>query len=300
VPNTKPKNVGNDAPADTNAGGEGLRSRTSEILGSIIGLISAAGILGTLISTYFQGRSWDYQNRTARIEKDGQAVVSALEDLDKIIDEKWISTYEMNDAIKTRKDGDKLQAATIRFYGANKDWERQHQKLASTLQLDVDSQFGVNGETSAALVNTDCLSYTLNPQDPNRSGPLSVRALLDISYNCHNIIKGNVDRQLQARDENNTQWPAATSEPDPGRTRLNHIWWVNKVLQCLMLERALELRHRSPQVPIIPSQMPFVSFATPTDSNIYEITERELAREDQCADAYRSNPDLGIAASKPR
>src|SRR5271165_5946636 len=116
---TKPGDAGNEAHAETNAGGGRVRSRTREILGSIVGLVSAAGILGTVISTYFQGRSWDYQNRTARIEKDAQAVVNALEDLNKIIDEKWISTYEMDDAIKTRKDGDKLQAASIRFYGAN-------------------------------------------------------------------------------------------------------------------------------------------------------------------------------------
>jgi hypothetical protein len=228
--------------------------------------------------------------------------VTALGSLNTIIDEKWISAYQMDDAIKTRKEGDELKAATNRFYAANKEWERLHQQLASTLRLDVDSQFGIDVDTTPALINTDCLTYTLNSQEPDRAAPLSVNALLEISYNCHNIIKGEIDQRLQARADNDSKWPAATAEPDPGadpgRTRLSHIWWVNKVLQCLMLERALELRRRSPQVPIIPSRMPLISLATPPDAKVYEMSDRQRAREEQCVAPYKNNRDLGVAASR--
>jgi hypothetical protein len=295
---------GKQTPAQADAAAGAVQSRTRAIFGSLIGLISAAGLLGTLISAYFQGRSWDYQNGVARIDKDAAAIVTALGSLNTIIDEKWISAYQMDDAIKTRKEGDELKAATNRFYVANKEWERLHQQLASTLRLDVDSQFGIDIDTAPALINTDCLSYTLNSSEPDRAAPLSVSALLEISYNCHNIIKGEIDRRLQARADNDSKWPAATAEPDqgadPGRTRLSHIWWVNKVLQCLMLERALDLRRRSPQVPIIPSQMPLVSLATPVDAKVYDMSERQRAREDQCVEPYRNNRDLGAAGSKPR
>ncbi len=300
----KTENAGSQTPAETDAATRSVQSRTRAIFGSLIGLISAAGLLGTLISAYFQGRSWDYQNGVARIDKDAAAVVSALGSLNTIIDEKWISAYQMDDAIKTRKEGDELKAATNRFYAANKEWERLHQQLASTLRLDVDSQFGIDIDTAPALINTDCLSYALNSSEPDRAAPLSVSALLEISYNCHNIIKGEIDRRLQARADHDTKWPAATAEPDqgadPGRTRLSHIWWVNKVLQCLMLERALDLRRRSPQVPIIPSQMPLVSLATPADAKVYEMSDRQRAREEQCVEPYKNNRDLGAAASKPQ
>jgi hypothetical protein len=303
VADKKTEDAGSQTPAEADAATRSVQSRTRAIFGSLIGLISAAGLLGTLISAYFQGRSWDYQNGVARIDKDAAAVVSALGSLNTIIDEKWISAYQMDDAIKTRKEGDELKAATNRFYAANKEWERLHQQLASTLRLDVDSQFGIDIDTAPALINTDCLSYTLNSSEPDRAAPLSVSALLEISYNCHNIIKGEIDRRLQARADHDTKWPAATAEPDqgadPGRTRLSHIWWVNKVLQCLMLERALDLRRRSPQVPIIPSQMPLVSLATPADAKVYEMSDRQRAREEQCVEPYRDNRDLGAAASKP-
>jgi hypothetical protein len=291
------ENAARETPSQK-AAATSARSWTRALIGSVVGLVSAAGLLGTVISTYFQGRSWDYQNGAVRIEKDAAAVVGALDSLNKIIDEKWISTYEMDDAIKTRKDGDKLKAAVDRFYAANKDWERQHQGLASRLQLDVDSQFGVDGAKAAAGLNSDCTAYALGSQQPQGSEPLSVRALLEIAYDCHNIIKGKIDEQLQARDANNAQWPATTVEPDPGRLRLSHVWWVNKVLQCLMLDRALELRHRSPQVPILPSQMPFLSLTGGADAHGYEISEREQARESQCVDAYKTNPELGMAAVK--
>jgi hypothetical protein len=67
-------------------------------------------------------------------------------------------------------------------------------------------------------------------------------------------------------------------------------------LQCLMLDRALELRHRSPQVPILPSQMPFLSISSGADLHAYEMSEREQAREAQCVDPYKANPELGMAA----
>jgi hypothetical protein len=290
--------------AEANAAAGAARSRTGAIFGSLVGLISAAGLLGTLISAYFQGRSWDYQNGVARIDKDAAAVVAALGSLNTIMDEKWISTYQMDDAIKTRREGDDLKAATTRFYAANKEWERLHQQLASTLRLDVDSQFGIDAGTVPPLINTDCLTYTLNSQEPNRAAPMSVSALLEISYNCHNIIKGRIDEKLQARGDNDSKWPAGTSESDagadPGRRRLSHIWWVNKVLQCVMLERALELRRRSPQVPIIPSQMPLIALATSSDSKVYEMTDRQRAREEQCVEPYKNNRDLGVAAPKPQ
>ena len=97
------------------------QSWTNRVAGAIGGLILASGVVGTAISFYFQGRSWEYQTGTATIEKDSAAVVTALEGVDKLIDEKWLSTYGMNDAIKTRTEGGKLDAAVKRFYSANKD-----------------------------------------------------------------------------------------------------------------------------------------------------------------------------------
>ena len=250
----------------------------------------ASGVIGTVISFYFQGRSWQYQTGTATIEKDSAAVLTALESLDKLIDEKWLSTYGMNDAIHTKTEGGKLDAAVKRFYRANQDWELQHNILASTLKIAVDSQFGIEDQ-KLNVSSIDCQTYTLAGLQPHGSDPLSVGVLLEIAYNCHNTIKGKIDEQLRARDENNSVWPAAAAAPDPGGLALSHIWWVDKVLQCMMVERALELRQQSPRVPILP-------LATNADSRAYTTNERERAREEQCAEPYKNDPTLGLASLK--
>ena len=121
---------------------------------------------------------------------------------------------------------------------------------------------------------------------------MSVGVLLEIAYNCHNTIKGKIDEQLRARDQNNSVWPATVAVPDAGGLALSHIWWVDKVLQCMMVERALELRQQSPQVPILP-------IAASEDSHAYTTNGRERAREEQCVAPYKNDPVLGLASLKP-
>jgi hypothetical protein len=268
------------------------QSWTNRVVGAIGGVILASGVVGTLISFYLQGRSWEYQTRSAKIEKDSAAVLSVLEGVDKLIDEKWLSTYEVNDAIKTKLEGEKLDAAVKRFYAANKDWELRHNILSSNLRIAVDSQFGID-DRNVNVSAVDCRTYTLNGLQPNGADPLPVGALLEIAYNCHNAIKGKIDEQLQAREQNKSVWPATAAEPDPGGVALSHIWWVDKVLQCMMVERALELRQQAPQVPILP-------ITSPEDTHAYTTNERERAREEQCVAPYKNDPTLGLASLKPR
>ena len=217
--------------------------------------------------------------------------MTALENLDKLIDEKWLSTYGMNDAIKTKTEGSKLGAVIKRFYTANKDWELQHNILGSTLKIAVDLQFGIE-DRKLNVGSIDCQTYTLKGLQPHGTDPLSVGALLEIAYNCHNTIKGKIDEQLRARDQNNSLWPVTAAAPDPGGLALSHIWWVDKVLQCMMVERALELRQQSPQVPLLP-------IARGVNSHAYTTNEPERAREEQCVEPYKNNPVLGLASLKP-
>ena len=142
------------------------------------------------------------------------------------------------------------------------------------------------------MSSVDCQTYTLKELQPHGTDPFPVGALLEIAYNCHNTIKGNIDKQLGAREINNSVWPATVAEPDPGGLALSHIWWVDKVLQCMMVERALELRQQSPQVPLLP-------ITIGQDSHAYTTNERERAREEQCVEPYKNNPVLGLASLKP-
>ncbi len=268
-----------------------IHSWTKRIVGSIGGLVLATGVLGTAISTYFQERSWSYQKRADKIERDTAGAVAALDSLNKIVDEKFLSTYGLDDAIKSRAENDKLNDAVKRFYAADKLWEQQHQSLASTLVIVIDSQFGIDDlEATALAKKAGCKHYALDRLQSN-GDPVPVRALLEIAYTCHTKLKQNIEDQLRARDANNAIWPAATVEPDPGRVMLGHVWRVDNALQCLMVQRAVEIRNQ-------PLTASLLSFGQSANTASYVASEADRAREERCIEPYRSDPVFGIASVK--
>jgi hypothetical protein len=271
-----------------------IHSWTKRILGSIGGLVLATGVLGTAISAYFQERSWTYQKRADKIDKDATAAMTALDSLNKIVDEKFLSTYGLDDAIKNKAEGDKLNEAVKRFYAADKLWEQQHQALASTLEIVIDSQFGVDDLAAAGRAKAvDCKHYTLDGLQQSSAKGLSVRALLEIAYACHTKLKQSIESELRARDDNGGAWPATTVAPDPGRVMLGHVWRVNNVLQCMMVQRAVEIRNQPLQTSILP-------FAQPSTAVPYAASENDRAREERCVESYRSDPAFGIDSGKAK
>jgi len=283
-----------EAASESPAGVKAIHSWTKRILGSIGGLVLATGVLGTAISTYFQERSWTYQKRADKIDKDAAGAMAALDSLNKIVDEKFLSTYALDDAIKNRVEGDKLNDAVKRFDAADKLWEQQHQALASTLEIVIDSQFGVDDLGAAAKAKAvDCKLYTLNGLQPTGGEALPVRALLEIAYACHTKLKQSIESQLRARDENGGAWPPSTVAPDPGRLMLGHVWRVNNVLQCMMVQRAVEIRNQPLQTSILPFDQS--SIAVP-----YGVSDSDRAREERCVEPYRSDPAFGVASVKAK
>ena len=106
--------------------------------------------------------------------------MSALESLNRIIDEKFLSTYGLDDAVKNRVEGDKLNEAVRRFYAADKLWEQQHQALASTLEIVIDSQFGLDDLAAAGRAKAvDCIHTRCDGLQPGGAPTLPVRALLE-------------------------------------------------------------------------------------------------------------------------
>ncbi len=276
--------------ANRQAGVGAIHSWTKRILGSIGGLVLATGVLGTAISTYFQERSWTYQKRADKIDKDAAGAMAALDSLNKIVDEKFLSTYALDDAIKNRVEGDKLNDAVKRFDTADRLWEQQHQALASTLEIVIDSQFGVDDLGAAAKAKAvDCKHYTLEGLQPSGGEQLPVRALLEIAYACETKLKQSIESELHARDANGGVWPAATVAPDPGRRMLGHVWRVNNVLQCMMVQRAVEIRNQPLQTSILPFDQS--SIAVP-----YGVSDSDRAREQRCVEPYRGDPAFGAVS----
>ena len=277
---------------DPKTGVRSINNWTRSILGSIGGLVLATGVLGTAISAYFQERGWSYQKRADKIDKDAGAAVAALDGLNKVVDEKFLSTYGLDDAIKNRLEGDKLNAAVLRFYAADKTWEQQHQSLASTFEIVVDSQFGLDDHALTARARaTDCAHYTLDGLQQKSGDPIPVRALLEISYACHTKLKEKIEAALRVHDDNKGAWPNTTAAPDPGRVMLGHVWRADNVLQCLMVQRAVEIRSQPLGISLLPT-------VASTNGAAYALTDADKGREDRCIEPYRDDPAFGAQAAK--
>ena len=284
---------GDDGGAKESGGARAIHSWTRRILGSIGGLVLATGVVGAGISAYFQQRNWTYQKRADKIDKDAAAAMTALDGINRIVDEKFLSTYGLDDAIKNRVEGDKLDAAVTRFYLADKAWEQQHQSLASTLEIVVDTQFGIDDLAAIARArDADCARYALDGLQLKATNPLPVRAVLEVVYTCETKLKQSIEAQLRARDVNGGKWPVAVVEPDPGRMGLGHVWRVQNVLQCLMVQRAVEIRGQPFGVSLMP-------FGDGEQAAPYVMTDRDRAREDRCIEPYRDDPAFGTASLKP-
>lgn len=267
-------------------------SWTRRFLGAVGGVILATGVVGTAVSTYVQWRSWAYQTGAAKIDKDAAAAVAALENLDKILDEKFLSTYDADDAFKLRLSGDQLDGAVKRFYAANTNWEQLHAILSSTLQIAVDSQFGIrNVPLHPDGGEIDCASYLLRDQQPHGDDSLSTRNLLEIAYACHTVLKNRIDVALRAKAANGDAWPEKTADPDPDRRILGQLWRLGVALQCLLVERVLEIRHQSPRVPVLP---------LPVDEGArrYRALDEDRANEEQCVAPYKNDKDFGLPSVK--
>ena len=166
--------------------------------------------------------------------------------------------------------------------------------MASTLEIVIDLQFGVDDLGAANVAKAvDCRHYTLEGLQPSGAAALSVRALLEIAYACHIKLKQGIESQLRARDGNGGVWPATIVEPDPGRIMLGHVWRVNNVLQCMMVQRAVEIRNQPLGTSILPFAQP--STAVPDD-----VSDGDRVREGRCLEPYRSDPAFGVTSANPR
>ncbi len=116
--------------------------------------------------------------------------------------------------------------------------------------------------------------------------------MLEIAYACHTKLKQSIQSQLRARDDNGGAWSTTTVEPDPGRLMLGHVWRVNNVLQCMMVQRAVEIRNQSLGTSILP-------FAQPSTAVPYDASESDHVREERCVEPYRSDPAFGVASVGP-
>jgi hypothetical protein len=284
--------------ADDDAGARAAQRLTKNVLGSIVAFVLASGLVSTAVGTYFTWRNFAYQSQLTKIQNDAAAAQAALELLDSLLNEKWMSTYDMNDAVKTRASGDKLKKIVDRFDAAEMNWSRAHHTLAAKIAMSVDAQFqtgvpsGFDPTGLDPVWNQNCTKYALAGLPAGSGQPLPVGYLLEIVYNCQSRIKTDIDKQMTAYDATGSRWASTPVEPDPGGLRLSHSWWVDLVLQCLMVERLLAIRDHAPDVPYYP-------LSPPPEGPAYSANSPGSFGEDSCVKRYADDKCYGSKGPLP-
>lgn len=284
--------------ADDDAGNRAAQRWTKNIFGSIVAFVLASGLVSTVVSTYYSARNFTYQSQLTKIQNDSAAAQSALDQLDSLLSEKWVSTFDMNNAVRSMGSGDRFKKIVDRFDAAEINWSRAHNALAAKIAMSVDAQFqtgvpsGLNPAGLDPIWKLDCTKYALAGLPTGSGQPLPVGYLLEIVYHCQSLIKSDIDKQMTAFDAANSRWGSTPVEPDPGELRLSHTWWVDMVLQCLMVERVLAIRDHAPSVPYNP-------LSSPPEGPAYSANSVKSFGEDSCVKRYADDQCYGPNGPAP-
>ena len=213
-----------------------------------------------MIGTFWQACAWSYQDQVARFQKDAAAIEKALQDLDEHLDDEWLVASELNDALDNKgavADGE-IQKLADKFDSIDTAWRTEHRALSAEFQISVNSIFFESKffiseyprrikliHDRANVSRSNCESYALRDQQPNGDDPLPVGIVLEVSYHCHDLIRRAIERRLHPAAADGVQGRPRPDSANPG-LELSHAWWVDKVLQCMMVQRDLEVRNRTP------------------------------------------------------
>jgi hypothetical protein len=268
---------------------ESLRQK---ILFTVVGFV-LTGIMGTIVTTYFQERSWSFQNRVAQIDKDTEKAFNTHGDVTELIDARWSATLRMIQALEHNATGDEWKAARDGLLSVNDKWELRHANLSAEVEFYVDSPFGIRGSDKLDPIwELKCITFPLGDDKGQGADPSSARVLLEVSAHCQGLIKDEIEGPIADRDAGKI---GVAQKPikeiiDRSYLRLDHIWHVNDALRCMIVERALAIRRSFAEVSFFDTVL---GVATPTD---YAL--RSDAQD--CLSDYRRNPKLGLSSLKQK
>jgi hypothetical protein len=214
---------------------EGLREK---LITTLMGFI-LTGVIGTMVATWFQQRGWAWQNAVARVEKDTTSALASLQSASDLLDKRWSATFQMLQTIQNAKAGDVSKAATDSFLAVNHEWELGYAKVDAAVQFDVDRPFGINANrVPNTLWKLQCVTFPFGNEAGGAVEPNAAHTVLKVIDHCHDLVKTNIDDVDKASADQTSRKKLI----DESYLRLSHIYHINDVLRCMILERAITMR----------------------------------------------------------
>ncbi len=213
--------------------------------------------IGSVVGYYFQLRAWNNENAVTKRQNDSDKAFAVGQKVSEFIDARWAAADQMKDALlKSNANKEDWEHARDKYYRNYEDWQTNLTKWAAQIAFLVDSPFHMLVDDRRKEINPiQCLTYTLDKSSGYDS--LSASYLLQIIDHCHDLAKrgienAQVDRHpVKVAQEVCDSLTRALSETEKQicafYIRNSHIWWLNNVLRCTVLQRAVTIRNSSAQ-----------------------------------------------------
>jgi hypothetical protein len=244
-------------------------------------------ILGAVLGYYFQQRVWNKEKAVTTRQEDASRAFDVEQKVSEFIDTRWAAADKLGNLLKAQGSKKELEQAREEYNRWYDEWQRNLTKWAGQIAFYVDLPFKLpTGDRRAEIqAKINCLTYTLEPTsnefitgegDVAKIYSSSSSHLLQIIDHCHDLAKRDIEKAK-----------IGEHSVEDFDIRRSHIWWLNNVLRCTLLERAAAIRSSVTQtswlwMPQAPSKYD------------HEPDARD------CAQDYREDNYRGLAAAPGR
>jgi hypothetical protein len=205
---------------------------------TLLGFI-LTGVIGTMVATWFQQRGWAWQNAVAQVEKDTTSALASLQSASDLLDKRWSATFQMVQTIQNANAGDASKAARDSFLAVNHEWEVGYANGDAAVQFNVDRPFGIDANrVPNTLWTLQCTTFPFGNEAAGGVEPNSAHTVLKVIDHCHDLVKTNI----YDLDKTSVDQASRKKLIDEAYLRLSHIYRINDVLRCMILERAIAMR----------------------------------------------------------
>jgi hypothetical protein len=265
------------------------------VIGNIVGSGLVATLFATSVGSYFQERAWRNEKAVTRRQEDATNAFNVEQNISEFIDARWAAASRIRSALDPEVSEDEWNLKNEANLKQIDQWNLNLTRLAGQLAFYVDLPFGVSSADRRKQINDsiDCLSYTLdfksNGADIN---PRSASHLLQIIDHCHD--RANQDLEHIVANKARVKVICGKVPPPSGTekdicnfsVRISHIWWLNNVLRCTILQRAGTIRD---------SNTKYSRYLMPEALSRYDDQEQQ---SNDCVRDYRSDDVFGLARSR--
>ncbi len=211
----------------------------------------SSGLLVVLITNVFQYQERVYQDRVSQNDQDAKTLLNIDDKLNNVIVPRFFRTKRFVQALVLNVTEKELNSAERDFNEIEREWFDQEAGLRANLEFYVDTPSNKNtGDKRQEIFhnNQNCTEPFAFAEGMGVDATVASDVLQVVS-NCHSLVASSIKTLLDSRTLQPKLSPAQKKEVIESESklddhRLDQVWWINDVLRCIVMQRAIEVRYR--------------------------------------------------------